>query len=368
MSFQVRYLDIIPYEDKFLIKDPLGISKEMLVNKESLLLLSLLNGRNSIEDIKTMFLRNTGIILSDSEILNFVQKMDKNYILYNDNFIKRMEFEKEKILSVSCKKIGFQFDFAKLKKEIEKCKALNEQNIKAIIVPHIDINIGLKTYTKAFSCIKDLNKKIFFIFGVPHSYAENYFSIFPKDYKIGENIIKIQKEIIEKIKNKIDFDIFSDVLAYKNEHSVEFPIIFLSLIKKDFYVIPSLVSKSDVPLLKNLAENIFEVIAPIKNEILLISSVDLSHVGRKFGDERSFNTEEIDRKYIECLKDMENERGFNFIESKNNFTRIDGLYTNFVFLEILKLMKAGKGEVLDYEMYCEDITDSIVSYASLIFK
>ncbi len=368
MSFKVRYLDVIPYKDKFLVKDPLGISKEMLLNRESLLLLSLLDGGNSIQDIKTMFLRNTGIILSDSEILNFVQEMDKNYILYNDNFIKRMEFEKEKILSAPYKEINFQLDFEKLKREIEKYKALNEQDIKAIIVPHIDINIGLKTYMKTFSCVKNLNKKIFFIFGVPHSYSESCFSIFPKNYKIGENIVEIQKEIIEGIKNKINFDIFSDVLAYKNEHSVEFPIVFLSLIEKDFYVIPSLVSKSDISLLKSLAENIFEVIAPFKDEILLISSIDLSHVGRKFGDEKSFNTEEIDRKYIEYLKNMENEMAFDFIESKNNFTRIDGLYTNFVFLEILRLMKAGKSEVLDYEVYYEDITDSIVSYASLIFK
>ncbi len=118
MSFKVRHLDIIPYKDKFLITDPLGISKKMLITREYLLLLSLLDGKNSVQDIKTMFLRNTGIILSDLEILNFVQEMDKNYILYNDNFIKRVELARKKILSIPYKEIKFEFDAEKIKREI----------------------------------------------------------------------------------------------------------------------------------------------------------------------------------------------------------------------------------------------------------
>ena len=72
MPFKIRNLEIIPFENKFLIKDPLGISKEMILNRESFLLFSMIDGEEKIEDIKSKFLRNTGIILSNFEIVKLI--------------------------------------------------------------------------------------------------------------------------------------------------------------------------------------------------------------------------------------------------------------------------------------------------------
>jgi len=367
VPFKIRNLEIIPFENKFLIKDPLGISKEMILNRESFLLFSMIDGEEKIEDIKSKFLRNTGIILSDFEIINFINEMDKNCIFLNENFLKKIEEEKIKMMEISFKEIKFSFDFEKIKKEIEK-NEFKSSDIKGMMVPHIDINVAFDTYLKSYSYLKNLDKKIFLILGVPHFYSENVFSVFPKNYKFLDKIIEVKEEIIKNFKNKFEFDIFKDIIAFKNEHSVEFPIIFLSLIKENFYIVPSLVSKSEKENLKKIANVIFESLNLFKEDIFLISSVDLSHVGKKFGDENSFDTTEIDLKYIEYLKNFENENAFDFIEKNKNFTKIDGVYTNFLFIELLKLLGAKKGEIVDYKKYYESFTDSIVSYATLIFE
>ncbi|MEO0275795.1 MAG: AmmeMemoRadiSam system protein B [candidate division WOR-3 bacterium] len=351
-----------------MIRDPLGISSEMVLNRESFLLLSLIDGEEKIENIKSKFLRNTGIILSDIEIISFIRKMEKNYIFLDENFYKKIEEEKKKIEEMPFKEIDIRFDFEKVKREIEKIDFKNAQELKGIIVPHIDINVAFDTYLKSYSFIKNLNKKIFLIFGVPHFYSESVFSVFKKNCKIGNKIIRIEERIIENLRNTFGSQIFNDVIAFKNEHSVEFPLLFLSALKEDFYVILSLISKGSVDELRKIAEGIFNSIKPFIDDIFLISSIDLSHVGRKFGDPEIFDTTQVDLKYIEHLKNMENEEAFKFLEENNNFTKIDGIYTNFLFLEILKLMGAKKGEIVDYKIYHEEVTSSIVSYTSIIFK
>lgn len=367
MPFKVRHLDILPCEGGFLIKDPLGISKDVFFNKESLLLLFLINEEDSIDNVKIKFLRKTGMILSDSEILGFLRKLDRNYMLYNENFLNRVRIEKEKIRSLSFKEIVYNLE-ENLKEEIISAEERKVNGIKGILVPHIDLNIGKEVYVKSYAIFKNLSKKIFFIFGVPHFYSECPFSVFPKNYKIKGKIIKVENRVIENLKKKFEFDIFSDFLAYKNEHSVEFPILFLNLVKEDFSIIPSLVSEAELDSLREMADKIFDAIEEFKEDIFFISSVDLSHVGKKFGDLSSFDPRDIDLKYLEYLKNLENEEAFKFVKGKDNFTRIDGLYTNFVFIQILKLIGCKEGEIVDYRIYHEEFTDSIVSFASMIFK
>lgn len=340
----------------------------MILNRESFLLLSLLDGEEKIDNIKSKFLRNTGIILSDAEIINFIKEMERNYIFLDENFYKKIEEEKRKMEEIPFKEINVKFDIERIKREIEKIDSKNANDLKGIIVPHIDINVALDTYLKSYAFLKDLDKKIFLIFGVPHFYSERIFSVFKKNYKIGDKIIKVEERIIENLKNNLGFQIFEDTIAFKNEHSIDFPIIFLSLVKEDFYILPSLVSKGSLEDLKEIAERIFDSIKFFIKDIFLISSIDLSHVGGKFGDEDIFDTTQIDFEYIEYLKNIENEEAFKFLEKNNNFTKIDGVYTNFLFLEILKLLGVKKGELIDYKVYHEEVTNSIVSYASIIFK
>ncbi len=366
---KLRYFDIIPYKNGFLIKDPLSISREMFFSKDAFLLLSLIDGESTIDEIKIKYLKNTGILLSDTEILSFISELDKNYLLHNERFLRRIEEEKKKIENLTYKEIIPYFDMDKLKNIFKESPEIPDaKNIKGIIMPHIDIKAGIEIYKKVFSYLKSIKKKIFFILGVPHFWNEKIFSIFSKNLKIENKIIEVDENLINKIKSKFDYEITDDYFAYKNEHSVEFPVLFISFLNEKKFVIPSLVGNSDKNVLKEIANKIFEGIKDKTEEIFIISSIDLSHVGRKFGDEGSFDTYEIDKTYINYLENLENDNAFDFLEKNNNFTKIDGKNTNFIFLELIKYMGSKKGKLVDYKRYYENITDSTVSFALIIYE
>jgi len=78
MKPRVRFLNIQPYGGNFIISDPFGVSEDILVTPQMVLLLSLLDGSRSEADIKAEFLRRTGTILRDEElkeILSFLGRI-----------------------------------------------------------------------------------------------------------------------------------------------------------------------------------------------------------------------------------------------------------------------------------------------------
>ncbi|MEN3045877.1 MAG: AmmeMemoRadiSam system protein B [Candidatus Hydrothermales bacterium] len=333
---KLRYFDIIPQSRGFILVDPFSISKEMFLSKNSFLLLSLIDGKSTISDIKSKFLKMTGIILSDMEIINFINALDQNFLLYNERFLTKVKEEKEKIKNESFKEIKYLNNLEELRKSIEKKYFEVTKKIKGVIVPHIDLRVAISTYQKFFSILQSVKESKIFVLGVSHFWYEVPFSVFPKNFKVGEKIVETDFELIEKISKLFDYDITSDYFAYKREHSVEFPVLFISFLNENKKVVVSLVSESDIKKLREISQKIIEVLKDLKEDIFLISSIDLSHVGRKFGDDKSYDPEEVDKAYIELLLNLENERAFEFLEKNENKTRIDGKNTNFLFLEILK--------------------------------
>lgn len=366
-KYKIRNFQIIPYEEGAILKDPLEISKEMFFNRTSLFLLSVISENSDIKEIKTKFFRNTGILLSELEIENFIKELDKNFFFYNERFFQKLKEEERKFINQEFKKIEIDYNAIK-EKFWEKIIDVDNKNIKGVIIPHIDINIAFDTYTRVFSYIKNNSRNIFFIFGVPHFFSKENFVIYPKDFKINHKIIKSNKELIEKINKKLNFNIYDSLYSFKKEHSIDFPIIFLSIVKENFSVIPSLVPHIPLEKMKELAENIYESLKEFEERLFFISSIDLSHTGVKFGDLNIIEPEKVDKKYLELLSNLKNEEAFEFLENKNNFTRIDGHYTNFLFLEVLKKFGISKGEILEYKIYREYQTNSLVSYGALIFE
>lgn len=364
---KLRYFDVIPDKRGFIVHDPFSMSKEMFFSRDSFLLLTLIDGKNTLSDIKSKFLEMTGIILSNLEIINFINELDKNYLLYNERFLKRIEEEKGKMKKKEFKEIKIDNRLKELKEFFKKRNLDITKKIKGVIIPHIDIFLAKETYQKFFSFLKNVKEKVIAIFGVPHFWFEIPFSLFPKNFKVDDKIVETEINFVNKIKEKFDYDITSDYFSFKREHSIEFPLIFISFLEEDKKVLTFLVSESNREKLKEKAKKLLEVIREKEDEFFFISSIDLSHVGRKFGDEKCFDPEEVDRKYIDYLLNLENEKGFDFLDKNENMTRIDGKNTNFLFIEMLKGLDIKRGTLIEYKKYYEELTDSIVSYSFIVF-
>ncbi len=368
---RVRYLDVQPYGDKFLVTDPFGISKPILITPELFLIMSLMDGSRSENDIKAEFFKSTGLILSSEDYRNILKTLDEGMYLLNARFFNRLKKFKEDMLKKGVKEPfhageAYPDKPEELKKFLERSLEVEKkEEAIGILVPHMDMRVAIDTYGKTYGrIIKETETVI--VLGVSHYIHETPMSVCPLDFETPLGRLETDKEVVNKLKKMFDYDIFHDILSYQKEHSIEFQTVFIKYMFPKAKIVPVIVSYGDEQVLKDVADKMTEAIDG--KDILIVSSVDMSHVGRKFGDPYSYDPSERDKEYICLLEKLDSLSAFRLLQSDNNRTRIDGQFTNFVFAEILKNLGAKKGKRIDYQIYHEEPTDSKVSYAGMIFS
>ncbi len=364
----LRYFELMPYGDEYIIVDPFGINQPLLVSKETALLIYLLALKGNVDEVVDEFVRTTGTSISREEVEKLVDRLDELYLLKNERFENKLR-EIEESLSKQTFKEFDTLDEQSFKhiEEHFKVHEVDAKDVLGMIVPHMDFRVAMETYQLSYSYLARSNRDIVLVLGVPHGLVSKPLPIMDKHYKLGQTTFKVDQEAIERMKGYFESDIYTDYLAFRNEHSVEFPIAFSYIYKRgNVMFIPTIVSAYEKQQLSNLARSIYQALKEYAHRLFVISSIDLSHVGGKFGDPEPYDTEDRDMRYMRMLCDFRNDEAYELL-SKNE-TRIDGKFTNYLFLELMKLMGAVSGEILDYRVYEEKETNSRVSYASAIFR
>ncbi len=370
MKPKIRPVNVQPFGKDLLITDPYNLSDGLVVSYHALLLMSLMDGSRSLLDIKADFLKATGYIITDEELRSFLELLDKHLFLDNENFQRAIKEEREKLLKDGIRRMSHVFEV--YPSDPEECRKFlmgeekEKRELLGIMVPHMDIRVAKETYWEGYGRLKD-NKKLLIILGVSHYWHEKPFSALPLDMETPFGVLKVNKKLLEKIQNFYNFDITHDLLSYRMEHSIEFASLYGKMLFPQANALALIVSYGDKSLLRQLAENLMRTIDKELKDTLIISSVDLSHVGKKFGDLKSYDPSFRDEEYLKLLQELNYEEAFDLLERDSNLTRIDGQYTNFVFSHMIKLAGFTKGELFDYKTYYEYPTDSIVSYASMGF-
>jgi len=367
---RARYLNVQPCGGGFLLSDPYGISAQVVVAPQMLLLLSLMDGKRSEEDIRAEFLRRTGTLLTKEEFREILSFLDREGYLLSEEFFRRLEEKKKRVLDAGIREpfyagSAYPTEAQDLRLFIEKnLRTEEKEEPLGILVPHMDLRVAAPTYGKVYGRVARKPETIV-VMGVAHYIHETHLSVCPLSFKTPLGTLEVDREIVERLRSLFDHDIFHDILSYEREHSVEFQMIFLRHLFPEAKIVPLIVSSGEEDLLRKTAEKITRAIED--RDVMLVASVDLSHVGRKFGDERSYDPSFRDRAYLDLLSALDSEASFRLLASDQNRTRIDGQFTNFVFLEILKNLGARRGKEIDYSSHYEEATDSVVTYAGMTF-
>ncbi len=373
----VRFLDIQPYGDNVLLRDPYGISEPIVVNRATLLLMSLFDGSRDVNQVVEDFRKQFGISVSAGQVLQLIKELDDSLLLYNDNFKRRLEEERERIIASGIKE-AYHVGGAYPSVERELRKFLdsnipnrNHEGIKplGLLVPHMDMRVAVDVYGKTYAKVPtSWEPELVLILGVSHYVHETPFSVCPLDFKTPFGIARVDKEAFKKVQDSFDYDLTQDIFSYRMEHSIEFQVVFVQHLFPKAKILPAIVSHGDESLLSEVSYKLLRALEPYIDNLLVISSVDMSHVGKKFGDPANYDPSDRDREYIELLKSMKGEEAFKLLESDGNRTRIDGQFTNYVFLKLLRELGAKEGDDVDYRVWYEEATDSSVSFAGMVFK
>jgi len=105
---QVRWVEALPIKqdgrDLFVLKDPEGlVDRSLMVSREALFLISLMDGSRSLRDIQAEFMRTVGRLVQTEEIQAIVDALDQQFLLRNDRFDSHFRTMQEEYEASPCR-------------------------------------------------------------------------------------------------------------------------------------------------------------------------------------------------------------------------------------------------------------------------
>jgi len=396
-----RDIDLIPIEDNgrslIYFHDSMGYMPDnFALDKTVEPFLSLLRGFFSIEEL----LEQANLSIDKKEFLHFIQLLDENNVLESARFKLyrekiEQEFEENSIREPFLADKSYPGDATEFQTFLDSMfdnhqtkDSQRRTNIRALYAPHIDMSVGKEQYAEAFSALSGIAPKRVVILGTSH-YAGLYYPLYEnisfigsdKNFKVPGREFKPDSAVFDYLAEQNSASTFGFSLqdrAHRVEHSIETHLVFLSQIwKHDFSVVPILVSGFDEILYHpkgEIASNVHSFSKALRSQIdddtFVLISGDLSHVGKKFGDQQAADqmksdVQQFDREFLETSKKSDPGLMQELMAREYDKTRICGFPPLYTFL---KMFPDLKGEEINYHWWDETERESAVSFGSLFYS
>lgn len=253
----------------------------------------------------------------------------------------------------------------------------------AVIAPHIDFRVGGASYGPAYNALRKSDADTFIIFGVSHQMSYDAFMISARDFETPLGAVPADRELIAQFRRNLPFEITSDEIAHRQEHSIEFQAVFLRHIfpDRDIRIVPVLTGSlyeyvemgsgeiEEDERLNTLYGTLRETARELGRRVCYIAGADLCHIGRKFGDGFAARNilSEVRRFDLELLARAAKPDPEGFIntlaESRNRY-RVCGVAPIYA---TLRTAAPANGELLVYNQWDETERDSAVTFASVAY-
>lgn len=375
-----------------ILQDSMGYAKNMVtVPADALAVLEMLNGHNSAAVLEVFFRDEFSSEIPAADIVRFAEFLDGEGYLYSQNFdMRRRAFEDEytsqPIRYNVCAGGAYPANpdelHAFLQNILDSSEPTEDEPANGIIAPHIDLNVGGKSYAPAYHAIRNSDADLFVIYATSHYAGYDLLIPTDKDFETPLGIVRTDRNLLEQIRASLPFQITRNDIAHKPEHSIELELIFLQHLfpDREFTILPLLVTSfgefMDSPetpsandKVRLIAQAVRRAVEESGRKAVYISSGDLAHIGRKFGDD--FDAEHklgelatVDTTLIERLAACDHDGFFREIAACDDAWKVCGTSPNYMLLETLR---PTRGIALCYEQWNERETRSAVSFASLAF-
>ena len=401
---KLRLIDAFPLEisgkQAVCLRDPFNTKNSFVPREVFDNIVYYFDGNHSITDIQRIYTQRFG----ESDIQDMIQQviveLDKNLLLDNSrsrDFIKKLkdDFANSTIRKDAHAGTAYEEDKDKLKIQLDSFFTSAEgpgmpsqfgqtKELKGVIAPHIDLGCGGQCFAWAYKEIAESSDAdLFIILGIAHTGTNNLFVLTEKTFETPFGNVETDKDFISELQKKNKTDYFEDEFVHKDEHSIGFQAVFLKYIysqKKDFNIVPILCSSfgeadgneigsAQASQFEEFVSSLKETIRESKKKICIIASVDLAHVGSRFGDTEIQDDAYLDKlraddtdmlKYVENL----DADGFNnSIQKDQNSRKICGYPAINILLNVID---ASRSKLLKYSQYADN-TNSTVSFASMSF-
>jgi AmmeMemoRadiSam system protein B len=403
---KLRNVNVFPVqmsgEAYLCVQDPQNISeKALFLPPPVYFIVSLFDGEHSVLDIQAEYVRRFGDILYAEKIQQIIDQLEEHFFLEGDRFRKALRekedgFKKAFIREAAFAGKSYQTDPEPLRAQLEGYfggpegsglpeKGKGGNRLKGVVAPHIDFQRGGFCYAFAHRAIKEESSSSrFILLGTAHTLMKEPFCLTRKDFVTPLGKLETDGELVDGLQSRCSGDLFADEGTHRNEHSIEFQCVFLRYLYPEpssLKIVPVLcgsfheaierrMSPMELKPVRQFIESLRTLVSSCGEDICLVASADLAHVGNQFGDREGIGKGALtvlaaeDQEMLGYVERMDGEGFFNFISKEGDRRRICGLAAIYT---LLKVLEAGKGRLLKYGQAFTPETQSVVTFASLAF-
>ncbi len=424
---RVRHVDVIPVDHDgsraFYVRDPQEFAPQpIMLGAAGLLVLSCLDGRHSMGQVRQVLReRLPGADIDPAEIHRLLRTLSRGCFLHDRAAAERIASVSEEFARATVRpawhagksypddagELAAMFDrfCVEAKTAIPKsmeptavpAARADAPYLAAVMCPHIDLRAGGAIYPPAFAALAAAARdpepiELYVILGVAHHAGMEPGAGFAiatdKDYTTPFGQAPTGRAVIEDWSRRAGRDVTERQTLHRTEHSVEFPLLFLHYTETraalpPYEVVPVLLGSVD-PYLRDGSDPLQapevagelaalrEAVAACGKRALYVLSVDLAHIGPKFGgadrvdDAGAAACEQADRALLDYAQRFDPDgftRSFSASGNNRNVDAVSGLYSLYPLLD----GGARHGTLLAYGQNRQPDTGSLVSYASMAF-
>lgn len=396
----MRYVEAIEIEHDgqpmVLIRDPEDLCPQALaVPLPLFLVMTLLDGQNGPEEILRQFARaGAGDAVRTADLDRIVEELDELYLLQNERSAARRQALEDEFAALTVRPAAhaggaYPLEPAECRQMFAKLfdgfQASGGPRPRALVAPHIDFRVGGRLIGQALARLHPARPhKLYIILGVAHHPSRNLFTLTDKDFQTPLGLVRTDRAAAARLRQLYGAERLAGEYVHKAEHSVEFQAVGLQYLHRDtpdFKILPLLCgslhelmapgapSPSQAPEVRDFIAALRQLLSEYAGEACIIASVDLSHVGRKFGDEQGISelrmqaVRAADERMLGLVEALDPEGFFDHFRPDANARNVDAVTAVYVMLHALGA--AGRAEQLAYEQWHERETDSMVTYAGV---
>jgi len=371
---------------RYVIWDQLRLSNaEILVTEVELECLKLFDGERTLREIQIAVMHVVGGILIPLDLIELLADQ-----------MHKAEFLDGPIRKPACVR-SYHADPVVLRSQLDRLftapggsglpgEPHPDEDLRAVLIPHIDYGRGGRTYTWAFKEIYErTGASLFVIIGTSHYMPQHRFTLTRKHFETPFGIAQTDQDYVDRLARHYGPGLFdAEIMAHLPEHSIELEVVFLQHLyagKRPFRIVPLVVGsfhdaieQGQLPHEKADIVRMVEALRAAEREtpepICYIISGDLAHIGPQFGDPEPLSdaflkrSREQDQAILQQTDKADPTGYFQVIARENDERRICGLPPTYLTLQAVG---PSRGKMLDYHQYVQPDRNLSVSFASVAF-
>ena len=413
---RLRRLESFPISEAggeivFGLRDSEGFSGSIVLPYPAAMLASFMDGSRTLAEIQQAFQGQFGQPVEMDVLEQLVRELDERLLLDTEHFRARWKIEIAQYLNRQARPAAhagsaYAQQPQALREQlsalftgekgpgapVESTEGTDANRLCGVLSPHIDLHRGGTAFAWAYKRIlEESPADLFVIFGTAHNPMNHLFSVTRKHFETPLGTVETDREFVSKLAAKLsatpagrEQNLFADELSHRQEHSIEFQVVFLQYLlgdRRPFKIVPVLTgsfhefvtqntSPADSPQVAAFVSAMQQTAAEYAGRICYISGADLAHIGQRFGDRAFLDADRLkeqaenDRQLLDTACRADADAFFQHIAQQQDRNRICGLSPTYTMLQV---MRPGRGELLKYDQAVELDGTACVSFASLAF-